>query len=242
MMVAALEARRLTKRFSTHVALNALDLVEKPGEIVCLLGANGAGKTTTLNLLLGFLEPSDGQALVFGTDAWADPMGARRKLAYVPEMVALYPNLTGYENLEFFHALSQEPTLSRTAFAEHLRTVGFDPAMADRRVSGYSKGMRQKIALAGALARRAEAWLLDEPYSGLDPHAAAELTSGIASAAWDGAAVLMATHDLFRARELATRVGIMKAGQLVELLDPKSLDHAGLERIYLQHMYEDQAA
>lgn len=239
-MSAALEARNLTRRFAGVVALDHLDLTVCEGEIVCLLGANGAGKTTTLNLLLGFLEPSGGNALVFGMNAWSEPQKVRRRLAYVPEMIALYPNLTGYENLEFFHALSGEPSLSRAAFDKELQAVGFDPAAATKRVGGYSKGMRQKIALAGALARGAKAWLLDEPFSGLDPHAAVELGSAIGRARAGGAAILLVTHDLFRARDLATRVGIMKGGKLVELLEAKSLDHAALERIYLQHMHEDQ--
>lgn len=238
----ALQASDLTRRFGDFVALDGLDLKVERGEIVCLLGANGAGKTTTLNLFLGFLAPSAGEARVFGVRPDHDPQGARAKLAYVPETVTLYPQLSGLENLDFFHALSGAPKLSRDALVGHLAAAGLDRTAATRRVSTYSKGMRQKVALAAAFARGAAAWLLDEPLSGLDPHAASDLTTTLRAASADGVAILMATHDLFRARDLATRVGIMKQGRLVELLDPKALDHGELERVYLQHMTEARAA
>src|SRR5687768_12422117 len=100
-----LEARSLTKDFGSHRALDGLDLRVEPGEIVCLLGANGAGKTTTINLFLGFLEPSTGEALVDGIDVRADPTGTKRKLLFVPEQIALFGELSGLENLEYFAAL-----------------------------------------------------------------------------------------------------------------------------------------
>lgn len=240
--MAALEAKSLNQRFGDLLALADLNLVVEPGEIVCLLGANGAGKTTTLSLFLGFLRPTAGEARVFGIRPDRQPQAAREKLAYVPETVSLYPTLTGLENLAFLHALSRRPALTQTQFLDHLEAAGLARAAAVRRVGGYSKGMRQKVAIAAAFARRAEAWLLDEPLSGLDPHAASELTEALRRAAASGVAILMATHDLFRARDLATRIGIMKQGRLVELLDPRALDHGALERIYLEHMRGQAAA
>jgi ABC-2 type transport system ATP-binding protein len=157
-------------------------------------------------------------------------------LGYVPELVQLYPNLSGLENLEYFTTLAGE-SLDRKTLLEQLERVGLEPAAADRRVALYSKGMRQKVGIAIALARRAKALLLDEPTSGLDPKAANELSELLASLSGAGVAVLMATHDLFRAKEVGHRVGIMRQGRLVSVLETASLGHADLERIYLEHMH-----
>ena len=234
-----LRARDLTKAFRSNTALNGLNLSVNEKEIVCLLGANGAGKTTTINLFLGFLEPTSGAAIVDGTEVTADLKRARSKLGYVPEQVSLYPALTGLENLDYFVRLG-----GGRRDASHLRglldQVGLDQGAADRKVGAYSKGMRQKIGLAVALAKGARALLLDEPLSGLDPGAANEFCRLLRRLADDGAAVLMATHDLFRARELADRIGIMKSGTLVEELSPESLDQAALEQIYLDHMHDGE--
>ena len=234
-----LRARDLTKSFRSNTALNGLNLSVNEKEIVCLLGANGAGKTTTINLFLGFLEPTSGAAIVDGTEVTADLKRARSKLGYVPEQVSLYPALTGLENLDYFVRLG-----GGHRDESHLRglldQVGLDQGAADQKVGAYSKGMRQKIGLAIALAKGARALLLDEPLSGLDPSAANEFCRLLRQLADNGAAVLMATHDLFRARELADRIGIMKSGTLVEELSPESLDQAALEQVYLNHMHDDE--
>ena len=236
-----LRARDLTKVFRSNTALDGLDLSVNAGEIVCLLGANGAGKTTTINLFLGFLEPTSGAAFVDGAEVGANLKRTRGKLGYVPEQVSLYPALTGLENLDYFVKLG-----GGRADAARLRglldEVGLDRGAAEQRVGGYSKGMRQKVGLAIALAKGAKALLLDEPLSGLDPSAANEFCRLLRRLADDGAAVLMATHDLFRARELADRIGIMKSGALVEELSPESLDQAALEQIYLRHMHDEERA
>ena len=234
-----LRARDLTKVFRSNTALNALNLSVNEAEIVCLLGANGAGKTTTINLFLGFLEPTAGAAFVDGKNVNEDLRQARAKLGYVPEHVSLYPTLTGLENLDYFVRLGGgRPDESRLRGL--LDQVGLDQIAADQKVGAYSKGMRQKIGLAVALAKGARALLLDEPLSGLDPSAANEFCRLLRRLADDGAAVLMATHDLFRARELADRIGIMKSGTLVEELSPDSLDQAALEQVYLNHMHDDE--
>jgi ABC-2 type transport system ATP-binding protein len=231
-----LEARKLTKRFSEHLALDSLNLSVAAGEILCLLGANGAGKTTTINLFLGFLQPDSGNAVVDGVDVAADCNSARHKLAYIPEQVTLYRNLTGVENLQYFAGLSGRK-LKHDELAEYLKKAGLPKEAADRRVSTYSKGMRQKVGIAIALAKEAKALLLDEPTSGLDPKASNEFSNLIKQVSKQGVAVLMATHDLFNAKELATRIGIMKSGKLVETLNPEAITHRDLERIYLQHMH-----
>jgi ABC-2 type transport system ATP-binding protein len=232
-----LETSNLSKSFGGTVALDGLDLRVGPGEVFCLLGANGAGKTTTIHLFLGFLEPTAGSARIKGVDVRDEPIATKRWIAYVPEQVQLYRNLTGLENLAYFTALAADAEPDREALLEAMAAVDLDRAAADRRVATYSKGMRQKVGVAIALARKAEALLLDEPTSGLDPAAANEFSTLVRRLATDGVAVLMATHDLFRAKEVGHRVGIMKRGRLVETLDTASIDHAGLERIYLDHMH-----
>jgi ABC-2 type transport system ATP-binding protein len=236
-----LEAVRVSKSYGTTAAVSNLSLAVAKGEIVGLLGANGAGKTTTIHLFLGFLRPDAGELEVGGVSVAERPLEARRRLAYVPEQLALYPQLTGRENLDYFCALADDPP-SRARLEGCLEAAGLSAEDSGRRVATYSKGMRQKVGLALALARRADALLLDEPLSGLDPQAASEFSARLSDLARQGTAILMATHDLFRARDVAHRVGIMKAGRLVAELPTSSLSHGELERIYLEHMRDGAAA
>lgn len=234
---ATLETHSLHKKFGETVALKDLNLSVKPGDVVCLLGANGAGKTTTLNLFLGFLTPDSGAVFVGDTNVAADPFGARRKLAYIPELVALYPKLSGLENLAFFDRLAGN-NRSNSELSALLDKAGL-PAQAHRRhAATYSKGMRQKVGIAIAMARQVRALLLDEPLSGLDPSAANSLCSLIRQMGNDGCAVLMATHDIFRAKDVGNRIGIMMHGELVNELDASVLDAREIEHIYLEHITE----
>lgn len=232
-----LHARALSKTFGVVTALDRLDLEVGAGEIVCLLGANGAGKTTTINLFLGFLQPSSGQAVVDGQIVAQASQETRKRLAYIPEQVALYPTLSGLENLELFDRLSgaRRP---RRDFIALLERAGLDEASARRRAGTYSKGMRQKVGIAIALAKDARALLLDEPLSGLDPAAANAFCVLLDAMKAEGRAVLMATHDVFRSKEVGTRIGIMRSGRLVDMLDARALDARAIERIYLAHMRE----
>jgi ABC-2 type transport system ATP-binding protein len=231
-----LEAIALTKDFGTHRALDALDLRVDPGEIVCLLGANGAGKTTTINLFLGFLQPTSGEARVDGLDVRADPVGTKRKLLFVPEQIALFGELTGLENLAYFAALSGIADRTQARLRDCLARAGLESAAIDRRAAGYSKGMRQKVGLALAIAKQARALLLDEPTSGLDPQASAEFHDLIVRQRDAGAAVLMVTHDLFRAREVGTRIGLMREGRLRRMIDAADITANELEALYLEEM------
>jgi ABC-2 type transport system ATP-binding protein len=233
-----LETMELTKHYNGVTALDKLTLKIGPGEIFCLLGANGAGKTTTINLFLNFIQPSSGTAMIKGLDVTQAPLETKKYIAYIPEQVTLYPNLTGLENLEYFVALAGRENLSRSELLDLLSEAGLPAAASEKRVRTYSKGMRQKVAIAIALAKKAEALLLDEPTSGLDPKAANEFSDLLRKMSRNGVAVLMATHDLFRAKECGTRIGIMKHGRLVATLNPGDIDHAGLERIYLEHMHD----
>ena len=213
-----LEAVDLVKHYGDHEALKGLNLSVRPGEIYCLLGANGAGKTTTINLFLNFIEPTSGTASVGGIDVTKDPIGSKRHLAYIPEQVMLYGSLTGLENLRYFSRLGSHDH-SEARYRELLVEAGLAAEAADKPVSAYSKGMRQKVGVAIALAKEATALLLDEPTSGLDPKASNEFSNLLLQLKDAGAAILMASHDLFRAKDTGTRIGMMREGVLLEELD-----------------------
>jgi len=230
-------AEHLHKRFGDQVALHALDLSVEGGEVYALLGPNGAGKTTTINCFLGFATPDGGRVLVEGVDPAKDAAGARARLAYIPEQVNLYGQLTGDENLAYFAELGGRRTTASERRAL-LAQAGLQPAAFDKRVAAYSKGMRQKVGVAIALAKQARALLLDEPTSGLDPSASHEFSRLLEKLAASGVAVLMATHDIFRARDVASRVGIMRAGVLRRELPASQVSANDLEALYLGEMAE----
>lgn len=231
-----LEAIDLSKNFNGTAALSGVNLKVEPGEIFCLLGPNGAGKTTLINLFLNFLDPSGGTAKINGLDVTQFPIQTKKLLAYIPEQVMLYGVLSGLENLRYFAGLAGYHDLGHETLLEFLATVGIERATAKQRVSTYSKGMRQKVGIAIAVAKRAQVLLLDEPTSGLDPKAANEFSQLLSEARNKGTAILMATHDLFHAKQTGTRVGIMKQGKLVATLNSDEISHADLEQLYLQHM------
>ena len=231
-----LEARDLSKSFGDHNALSTLNLQVHPGEIFCLLGPNGAGKTTTLSLFLGFVTPSSGMALVDGIVVHEKPDAARLRLAFVPENVMLYGELTGVENLAFFHEIATGKSPSTESLVSWLSAAGLQHEAMDRRVESYSKGMRQKVGLAIAAAKGAKALVLDEPTSGLDPEASNELSVSLEQLKSEGVAILMATHDIFRAHAVGTHIGILRAGRLVSVLEPNDIKAGDLERLYLTHM------
>ena len=232
-----LEAIDLSKSYNGAVALDRLTLRIEPGEIFCLLGANGAGQTTTINLFLNFIPPSSGRARINELDVVKQPLETKKYLAYIPEQVMLYRNLTGLENLEYFTSLAGE-RYTRPQLLAFLNEAGLAAEAAAKRLSAYSKGMRQKVGIGIAIAKKAKALLLDEPTSGLDPKAANEFSDLMKKMRDSGAAILVATHDLFRAKESGTRVGIMKHGRMVATLRTEEIGHADLERIYLEHMHE----
>ena len=233
-----LQAEGLVKHYGDHVALRGLDLAVDAGEVFCLLGANGAGKTTTIQLFLGFIEPTQGSAKIKGLEVRDHALETKKALAYIPENVMLYPNLTGIENLEYFATLAGCEETSEAKLRDTLIRAGLPQDAIERPVGNYSKGMRQKVGIAMAIARQAELLLLDEPTSGLDPKASNEFSQLVASLRDEGVAVLMATHDLFRSREVGTRIGIMKRGILVKEFNAADVSHNELEQIYLEQMTE----
>jgi ABC-2 type transport system ATP-binding protein len=237
-----LQAIGLSKRYEDGVlALDELNLEVPAGSCYALLGANGAGKTTTMNLFLGFLAPTAGRALVQGIDVHERPLEAKNHLAYLPESVMLYGNLTAMQNLRFFAALAGQE-LDRDACTALFAEVGLQAGAENRKLREFSKGMRQKVGIAIAVAKRAPALLLDEPTSGLDPQAAAELCEVLRRQKQHGSAILMNTHDVFRARELADTVGIMRAGKLLTEMTRREFATANLESIYLRTMGQTSAA
>lgn len=225
-------ANQLTKKYGSFTALQNLDVHIKEGEIYCLLGANGAGKSTTINLFLGFISPTSGNVSINGTDVNKEPIKTKKYLAYIPENLMLYPMLTGLENLTYFSSLAgmDYPKHQLYAFLEH---AGLQKEAANKRVETYSKGMRQKVGIAIALAKDAKVLLLDEPTSGLDPQASNEFSNLLLSLQSEGIATLMATHDIFRAKQIATHIGIMKQGQLVKQFSNQDLTLSELEKTYL---------
>lgn len=233
--MAALRLEGLSISFGGRPAVEDLDLTLQPGEVYALLGPNGAGKTTTLNMILGFLKPGRGSIDVDGVDAVRDPLGARRRIAYLPETVMLQPNLTAVENLRYFSLLAGRK-IDTAAARRLLGEAGLQAEAQDRRSEGFSKGMRQKVGVAIALAKDAHVLLLDEPTSGLDASAANDLAVLIRSASQRGLAVLMATHDLFRVKDVAHRLGILRGGRLLDERDAASLGPVELEQLYLERL------
>jgi len=237
-----LEAQSLTKRYDrTTLALDALSLKVHAGEIYGLLGANGAGKTTTINLFMGFIEPTSGSALICGIDVAADPLSAKRHLAYVSENVMLYGSFTARQNLELFTRLAGRP-VGRERLDDVMRRVGLQEDAFSRRADSFSKGMRQKLGIAIAILKDADVLLLDEPTSGLDPKAAADLSRLLVELAGEGKAILMSTHDIFRVHDVASTVGIMREGRLVMERTSEELKHVDLEQIYLDYFSAQPAS
>ncbi len=228
-------ADNLTKQYGDTIVLDQLSLNIKAGEIYCLLGANGAGKTTTINLLLGFIKSSSGCAFINGLNVAENPKKTKRFLAYIPENLMLYPTLTAVENLEYFSGIGGK-NLKKNQLEEFLNEAGLQQNAFHQRISSFSKGMRQKVGIAIALAKNASCLLLDEPTSGLDPKASNEFGQLLEKLRNQGVAILMATHDLFRAKEVATHIGIMKNGQLRQEFDANNLSLSELERAYLDTM------
>lgn len=234
---AVIAIRDLTKRYEDGVvALDRLNLDVEAGEIYCLLGANGAGKTTTLNILMSFIEPTSGDAKIEGISVHKEPLRAKRHLAYVSENVHMYPNFTARMNLDFFARIAGRRGLTNDDYDGAMRTAGLPEAAFDRKVKAFSKGMRQKLGIAVAVIKDASALILDEPMSGLDPKAANDFVQTLRQLREQGKAILMSTHDVFRSKELADRVGIMRDGIKVAEWSAEELKREDLEALYLGYM------
>ncbi len=227
-----LEIRDVVTQYNNTTVLNGLNLAVQPGEIYALLGANGAGKTTTLNLLLGFIKPSSGQVRVNGIDPVSNPTEARVHMAYIPENIAFYDHLSASENIAYLMSLTGKYVDSQS-ISKALSTAGLEKIAHNRHILGFSKGMRQKVAIALALVRTVPVLLLDEPTSGLDPQASVGFNSLLSTLCDQGISVLMVTHDLLGAANIANRIGFLREGRLAEQVtsNPNS------DRFNVQHLY-----
>lgn len=194
--------------------LSGISFAVRNGEIYGLLGGNGAGKSTTLLTFLGFLKPTSGRVLVNDKAVDADIAAARRAIAYLPEAASLYEHLDARENLNYFLKLAGSPGKNGTVDAA-LDRVSLNPDDRGRKLAGYSKGMRQKVAIALAILRDTDILLLDEPTSGLDPTAIDEFHDLARALADAGKSVLMVTHDVYGACQVADRIGLLRGGKLV---------------------------
>jgi len=216
----------LTVAYRDHRVLDGLCLTVGPGSITALLGGNGAGKSTTLSALLGFTRAQSGRIAVCGIDPGDDPDAARRHIAFLPENVALYDHLSAVENADYLLALG-DGRQGRDAIVDALRAAGLQERAWDQRLGGFSKGMRQKVAIAVALLRAVPVLLLDEPTSGLDPRATADFNALLAAVRDRGTAVLMVTHDLLGAADVADRIAFLEGGRVthqVQASGPERFD------------------
>jgi ABC-2 type transport system ATP-binding protein len=235
--ISMLKADDLSKRYEDGVlAVDHLNLGIRPGEVYCLLGANGAGKTTTINLFLNFIPPTTGTCYIKGIDVTKDPLEAKKYVSFVSENVMLYGNFTARQNLEFFAKLGGKTNLAKEQYYQVMRRVSLQEKAFEQRVKTYSKGMRQKLGISIAIIKDAPAVLLDEPTAGLDPKAAEEFLEILGELKNEGKAILMSTHDIFRAKEIGDRVGIMKEGRLVMERTREELQYEDLVKIYIDYM------
>jgi len=210
----ALEIRGLRKSF-TRPAVDGLDLRVRAGEFYMLLGANGAGKTTTLRMVSGLLRPDAGAISVFGIDALADPVAAKRVMGWLSDEPMIYDKLTPLEYLAFVGGLWKvEPALAESRAHELVGWLGLE-AHAHERCEGFSRGMRQKVALAGALVHEPQLIILDEPLTGLDAGAARLVKNVLAQRVRAGNTVIMTTHILEIAERMADRIGVIAHGTLI---------------------------
>ena len=208
-------AENLNVERGGHCVLTNVNMRVDQGEVFALLGGNGAGKSTTLLTFLGFIHPSLGSVKVNGMYVSKQHIKTiRQQIAYLPESANLYPHLSAFENLNYFLALSGIDA-NELELSETLDRVSLDNAARHRRLDCYSKGMRQKVAIALAILRKTPVILLDEPTSGLDPLAIDEFNQILISLAEAGTTVLMVTHDVYGACRVARRVGLLQKGQLV---------------------------
>jgi ABC-2 type transport system ATP-binding protein len=232
-----LEAVNLSKRYRDGVlAVDKVSFAVNPGQIFAVLGGNGAGKTTMINLFLNLLDPTAGEARVDGIVTHQEPLRAKAKMAFVSETVTLYPQFTAVQNLHFFARLGGHSEYSQDDYHSVLTRVGLASEFHDKRLRGFSKGMCQKCGIAVAILKDAPAILLDEPTSGLDPQAGFEFLKLLRQLREEGKAILMSTHDIFRAREIADTIAIMDRGQMIMQKNAAELEGEDIEALYMQYM------
>ena len=210
-----IELAHLVKRFGDLVAVNGIDLIVPRGEFFAMLGPNAAGKTTTLKIIAGLIKPSAGTARVAGYDVQTQPLEARRRLAYVPDFPFLYDKLTPWEFFRFTGQLFQmeEDRLQKSG-DELIAQFNLESDL-DKPIEGLSDGTRQRVAIVLALLHDPEVFVIDEPMVGLDPHHARVVKDILKERSLQGMTVLVSTHQLSVAEEMADRIGIIHVGRLI---------------------------
>jgi ABC-2 type transport system ATP-binding protein len=245
-LMPALDIQGLCKTFD-RPAVDNLDLRVRAGEFYALVGPNGAGKTTTLRMVSGLLKPEAGSIAVFGIDAIARPAEAKRLVAWVSDEPMIYDKLTPFEYLEFIAGLwSIEPAVAETNARELLDWLGLAPH-ADQRCEGFSRGMRQKVALAGALVHDPRLIILDEPLTGLDAGTARQVKEVLLARVRNGCTVVMTTHIMEVAERMAGRIGVIDRGRLIaegtlDELRLKAGRGTSLEDVFLSLIADESAA
>lgn len=235
-----LEARALRVRRGAHEVLRGVSFHVAAGEVYGLLGGNGVGKSTTLLTFLGFLEPAAGEARVNGRSVASDVQAARGAIAYLPESASLYPHLNARENLRYFLELAGA-AVDEAAIEAALDQTALRMDARHQRLGDYSKGMRQKVAIALAILRDTSTLLLDEPTSGLDPGAIDEFHDLVRSLADGGKAVLMVTHDVYGACHVADRIGLLRDGELVGEFSAQEAGRIDTEAVHRAFTARDAA-
>jgi len=226
----ALAARNLCVSRGGHRVLSDLSFDVGKGEVFVLLGGNGAGKSTTLLTFIGLLKPDSGEALVFGHSAIDEPKQVRSQVAYLPENAALYEHLDARQNIRYFLSLA-DAERSAGEIENALDAVALPSEARQRRLDGYSKGMRQKVSIALALLRGTPVLMLDEPTSGLDPVAISEFNQLVDTLRERGVTVLMVTHDLLGACQVRARVGLIRNGTISTIVDPGERPSVDLDEL-----------
>ncbi|MHA1559681.1 MAG: ABC transporter ATP-binding protein [Alphaproteobacteria bacterium] len=244
--VLPLMVKGLTKQFDHRAVVDELDLTIRPGELYALLGPNGAGKTTTMRMVAGLLQPTSGAITVFGIDALSEPERAKQLIAWLPDEPLLYDKLTPIEYLEFVAALWGVPAEIASGRAEDLlKGLELWENRGDR-CETFSRGMKQKAVLAGALIHDPQLMLLDEPLTGLDASIARHVKDMLRERAQSGHSIILTTHILEVAERLADRIGIISQGRLLaegtleELRARFGSSQSSLEDVFLQLVSEPQ--
>jgi ABC-2 type transport system ATP-binding protein len=236
----AVELKSVVKRYHEILAVDQVDLTIKTGEIFGLLGPNGSGKSTTLKMLLGLVQPDSGSVNVLGVDVQKDPVAVKQQVGYVPESPRLYEFLTGIEYLDFIGDIySMQTEEKKNRITEYLKALQLEGREGDM-ITGYSDGMKQKIALISAFLHRPKLLILDEPLSALDPRSARIVKDFLQKLKAQGVTTIMSTHVLEIAQAVCDRIGIMYQGKLLalgnmkELRQLSKLPDSGLEEIFLK--------
>jgi len=236
----AVELQKVVKRYNEILAVDEVDLNIKKGEIFGLLGPNGSGKSTTLKMLIGLVQPDSGSVNVLGIDVQNDPVAVKQQVGYVPESPRLYEFLTGIEYLDFIGDIyGMQTEEKKNRINEYLKALQLEEREGDM-ITGYSDGMKQKIALISAFLHRPKLLIMDEPLSALDPRSARIIKDFLNKLKAQGVTTIMSTHVLEIAQAVCDRIGIMYRGKILalgnieELREMAKLPDSGLEDIFLK--------